>query len=291
VQEEPTTGYLIWRVSMKWRAAVDRALSHLGLTQAQYSVLASLYGLSRQGTRPSQRQLADFTGLEAIYVSKLARALERGGLVERADNPADPRAVQLTLTDKGVDVVARAIATVHALQEELTAPLGGVRGSRNRQLVEALRTLLGEQETHMTQPAPPLTGMDINLAARATRAVFDTLLGKGGITFAEWVALRTLALQGPAIERDTLKDTLTSLLPGEAPAGELLDALRSRGLLGDDGDRIVLTADGEALFGRLQGEVGRTTAELYGDLDPEDLATTRRILAEVAQRANARLGS
>jgi len=62
-------GFLIWRVSMGWRAAMDRVLEPLGLTQAQYAVLAPLYGMSRSGARPSQRELADLTGLDAVYIS------------------------------------------------------------------------------------------------------------------------------------------------------------------------------------------------------------------------------
>jgi len=114
----------------------------LGLTHAQYSLLASLYGLSRSGTRPSQRELADFSGLEPIYVSKLARALEQGGLVTRVEHPADPRAVQLALTRKGIDVVQRAVGIVRELQDELTAPIGGTKSQTNRELVRILRALL-----------------------------------------------------------------------------------------------------------------------------------------------------
>ena len=144
----PTTGYLVWRLSMKWRARADRALAPLGLTHALYAVLASLYGLSRTGARPSQRELADYTGLEPIYVSKLARALERAGFVQRTEHPADPRAVQLTLTDHGLDVIKRAMAAIHDLQEELTAPLGGTGGERTRELRDALLRLLGPTARH-----------------------------------------------------------------------------------------------------------------------------------------------
>ena len=142
--DDAATGYLLWRVTTKWRAAVDRAVASLGLTHAQYTLLASLYGLSRTGAEPSQRELADFSGLEPMFVSKLARALERGGLLERTGNPADPRAVQLALTDRGAGVVVQAIARVRALQDEMLAPLGGAGGERHRQLVEALQTLLRE---------------------------------------------------------------------------------------------------------------------------------------------------
>jgi DNA-binding MarR family transcriptional regulator len=147
VSDSPTTGYLVWRLSTKFRAAADRALAPLGLTHAQYALLASLRGLSRDGTRPSQRELADFSGLEAMYVSKLARSLERDDLLVRARNPADPRAVSLALTGRGEDVIARAIDVVLALQDELTAPIGGRRGARNLELIATLRTLLEPQPT------------------------------------------------------------------------------------------------------------------------------------------------
>src|SRR4030095_4120360 len=93
--EHPTTGYLLWRLTTRLRAAVDRLLAPLGLTHAQYTLLASLYGFSHTGAQPSQRELADWTGLEPIFVSKLARALEGAGLIERSKHPAEPPAVPL----------------------------------------------------------------------------------------------------------------------------------------------------------------------------------------------------
>jgi hypothetical protein len=56
--------------SSQERAGVrPEALAPLGLTHAQYAPLASLYGLSMAGQDPSQRELADYAGLEARYVS------------------------------------------------------------------------------------------------------------------------------------------------------------------------------------------------------------------------------
>ncbi|MEV6768392.1 MarR family transcriptional regulator [Nocardia sp. NPDC051030] len=139
-------GYLVWRLSMRWRASVDRALEPHGLTQAQYSLLAPLYGMTRDGSRPSQRQLADLTGLDAVYVSKLARALERLGLVTRATSSTDPRAVELSLTESGVTTARQTIDLVYGLREELTAPLGGNDGARTTELAAMLRELLGTSE-------------------------------------------------------------------------------------------------------------------------------------------------
>jgi MarR family transcriptional regulator, organic hydroperoxide resistance regulator len=139
---EPTPGYLVWRLSMKWRVAVDRALAPLGLTHAHYVLLASLYGLERAGQRPTQRELADHTGLEALYTSKLARALEAGGLIQRDRDPADTRAVRLALTDRGREVVAPAITKVAVLVDRLMIPLGGRGDPRAKAFAQDLATLL-----------------------------------------------------------------------------------------------------------------------------------------------------
>jgi DNA-binding MarR family transcriptional regulator len=143
----PTPCFLVWRLSMKWRTAVDRALAPLGLTHAQYSLLASLYGMRRagDGAKPSQRRLADHTGLEALYVSKLARTLESTGLIARDTDPDDSRAVLLSLTPHGEEVVGRAVVVVRELHHELLRPLGGLAGEDTKQLVTMLNTLLDHQ--------------------------------------------------------------------------------------------------------------------------------------------------
>jgi DNA-binding MarR family transcriptional regulator len=98
--------------------------------------------MHRAGRRPSQRQLADHTGLEALYVSKLARTLEAAGLVDRTRDPADPRAVQLSLTARGQEVARQAIRVVQRLHEQFLQPLGGLDSTRTKDFTRELRTLL-----------------------------------------------------------------------------------------------------------------------------------------------------
>jgi DNA-binding MarR family transcriptional regulator len=138
----PTPGFLVWRLSTRWRVAVDRALAPLGLTHAQYSLLASLRELRSGGLRPSQRMLAEHTGLEPLYVSKLARALATAGLIERAGDPADSRAVRLSLTAAGTEVTDRAVLVVRRLVDQLLQPLGGLDGPRTAAFVRELTLLL-----------------------------------------------------------------------------------------------------------------------------------------------------
>lgn len=155
----PSIGYLVWHLTLRWRAELDRALTPLGLTSAQYAVLASLYGLSQRGARPSQRELADFAGLEPMHLSKLVRALQRGGLVDRATDPADTRAVRLRVTDRGVRVVTAARATVLNLEEQRLVPLGGPSSQQSLHLRETLLVLLRHTQAMRSarqdeEPAP-----------------------------------------------------------------------------------------------------------------------------------------
>ncbi|MFE9445922.1 MarR family winged helix-turn-helix transcriptional regulator [Streptomyces sp. NPDC006602] len=143
----PTPGYLVWRLANKWRTAVDQALAPLNLTHAQYVLLASLSGMERSGRQPSQRELADYTGLEALYVSKLARSLEAAELIRRTRDAEDTRVVRLALTDEGRQAVRPAIDAVQVLLDQLLIPLGGLDDRRTddfkRTLTQLLDTPLG----------------------------------------------------------------------------------------------------------------------------------------------------
>ena len=294
--ENPTAGYLLWRLTTKMRAAVDRALAPLGLTHAQYSLLASLYGYSLSGAQPSQRELADWTGLEPIYVSKLARALEPAGLIQRAEHPSDTRAVQLRLTDQGADVARRAIAVVAAFQEELTAPIGGTRSQRTRDLVRTLHALLGADTRSDPMPQPAtLTGQDIGEAQGAITTLLDRVLATtdSGITSSEYVVLRILAVRGPMESPGDLHAYLASQpqlhlgLPGVAA---LFSKLEAQGLVtgGSDPDGpgpTQLTPQGHALYANLADTVNAVTTRLYSPFDPNDLATAHRVLGGVVERA------
>ncbi|NRQ32202.1 MarR family transcriptional regulator [Nonomuraea sp. NN258] len=141
----PSTGWLVWQVAVRMRASLDRALEPHGLTSTHYGVLASLQGLSQGGRPPSQRQLADFAGLEPMHVSKVVRALEQAGLLERANHPGDTRAVQLTLTPRGAEALAAGRRAVLDLEREHLSPLDADQaGQLHAHLLTLLRHLDGK---------------------------------------------------------------------------------------------------------------------------------------------------
>jgi DNA-binding MarR family transcriptional regulator len=111
---------------------------------------------------PPAGQLADHTGLEPLYVSKLGRALKDAGLIERTPDSADMRAVQLSLTERGQEVTGRAIIVVQQLMDQLLQPLGGLAGQRTQAFARELSVLLGPHQiprrrsSHACLPHPQL---------------------------------------------------------------------------------------------------------------------------------------
>jgi DNA-binding MarR family transcriptional regulator len=145
-EQAPTTGSLVWHLAMRWRAEVDRALVPFDLTHALYSVLASLHAMTERGGPPTQRELADYTRLQPIYVSKLVRTLETAAHITRQSDSRDSRAVRLALTDPGRKTIVAARSVVAALDRRLTEPIGGSEGRRTKQLVTTLRELINHYD-------------------------------------------------------------------------------------------------------------------------------------------------
>ena len=285
---EPTTGYLVWRLSTRWRTAVDRAVKPLGLTHATFSLLGVLTGLTRGGKRPSQRQLADHTGLDAIYVSKLARTLEKSGLLERPADPDDPRAVRLGLTERGREVSTAAFEVMRELNEELTSAIGGTKGEQNRRLRTTLQALLGEENTGgetMTTTERTISGRDLNLAAAASRSLVTVLLDREELTFGQYFVLRTAA-QGEAVSAETLLEKAAG--PAVGTVAELRPAiglLTGRELLAGD-DVVEATSAGRELVERITTESTAAGDRLFSGFTTEELATTKRVLNLVTERAS-----
>ncbi|MFZ3572547.1 MarR family winged helix-turn-helix transcriptional regulator [Streptomyces sp. BH097] len=111
-------GFLLWRVTLRWQRAVGAVLRPLGLTHPQFVVLASTWWLGRGGQPPSQRELAEHTGMDAMTASQVARALEAKDLIRREQDARDTRIKRLHVTGEGVTVAQKAIEAVESVDRE-----------------------------------------------------------------------------------------------------------------------------------------------------------------------------
>jgi MarR family transcriptional regulator, transcriptional regulator for hemolysin len=89
-------GIVLHDVSRLLKRRFDRRAVGLGLTRAQWSVIAHLY--RQEGV--NQATLADTLDVTQITLARTVDRLEAAGWVERRADPADRRAKLLYLTEK-----------------------------------------------------------------------------------------------------------------------------------------------------------------------------------------------
>lgn len=110
-------GFVIHDVTRLLRWEFDRQAHALGLTRAQWSVLAHLQ--RQQGVQ--QKDLARTMDIKPITLARHLDRLEKDGWLRREDDTSDRRAKRLYLTDKAAPMI-RALKNVgkkvrsHALQ-------------------------------------------------------------------------------------------------------------------------------------------------------------------------------
>lgn len=95
-------GFLVHDVSRLRRVVVDRALKPLGMTRAQWQVIAFLS--RRDGMK--QNALAADLELTKVAVGRLLDRVEAAGLIARRADSADARARRVYLTRQGARMVA-----------------------------------------------------------------------------------------------------------------------------------------------------------------------------------------
>lgn len=93
---ERSLGFLINDLSRLLRKRFDRRAQQVGLTRAQWAVIAHL--VRNEGV--NQSTLAELLDVQKITLARLVDRLEQDGWVERRPDPSDRRANRLYLTEK-----------------------------------------------------------------------------------------------------------------------------------------------------------------------------------------------
>jgi DNA-binding MarR family transcriptional regulator len=125
-------GFLIHDVSRLRRMVVDRALKPLGLTRAQWWVLAFLS--RRDGM--TQTALAADLDLTKVAIGGLLERMSTAGVVERRADKRDARSRRVYLTRAGQKLVSSIRQHVEAIESEILADVS------SRELDDASKVLL-----------------------------------------------------------------------------------------------------------------------------------------------------
>ena len=103
-------------LSRAYKSAADKAVGHIGLSQAMAWPLVMI-GRQGNGVRPGV--LADVLAIEGASLVRQLDQLVEAGLVERREDTVDRRAKTLHLTPAGTRARARIEASLDAMRTEL----------------------------------------------------------------------------------------------------------------------------------------------------------------------------
>jgi len=127
-------GFLMHDVSRLLRKTFDRHARTIGLTRAQWRVLAHLS--RNEGIK--QAGLAEILEIKPITLARLLDRLDAHGWVERRLDPKDKRARRLFLTNKGRSIIRELRVVALSVREEA---LSGLTDSEQDLLIDQLRAV------------------------------------------------------------------------------------------------------------------------------------------------------
>jgi DNA-binding MarR family transcriptional regulator len=133
----------VFRLSKLAIANASELVSAQGLSLTEFEALASLRGA------PPPHELTPGALYDAILISsggltKVMRGLAARGLVSRGAGEADRRSKPVRLTEKGRDIIERAMAEV--LESDRTPTFAGISAAELATFIKLLRKLLGPLE-------------------------------------------------------------------------------------------------------------------------------------------------
>ncbi len=92
---------IIGRIARLLARRDDERLREVGLSTAQLPVLVAL----KNGETLTQKELANFAGVEQPSMAQLLARMERDGLIQRHSDPEDRRSSLISLTADALDLL------------------------------------------------------------------------------------------------------------------------------------------------------------------------------------------
>nr|WP_159978176.1 MULTISPECIES: MarR family transcriptional regulator [unclassified Novosphingobium] len=133
---ERRVGTVLAQVARLMRRAFDERAREIGVTRPQWQVLSVL----RRYEGIKQAGLAEILEVEPITAGRMIDRMQEAGMVERRADPADRRAWNLHLTDRGGEMIER----LQPLAIETSdAAMAGISEADKVQLLATLETILG----------------------------------------------------------------------------------------------------------------------------------------------------
>lgn len=135
---EDSSGFLLWQVTNLWQREIRKALEPYGLTHSQFVLMASIHWLTLNNQLVTQIVLSSHTKIDPMTTSTVLRTLQTKGFVKRIEHPTDTRAKTVTITDKGKEIIKKAVVSVEAFDSEFFSSISENSKLFNSQLLQLL---------------------------------------------------------------------------------------------------------------------------------------------------------
>lgn len=147
-------GFLLTEAARLLRKLIDRRLQPLGLTRAQWSVLAVLS--DHDGL--SQSQLADELEIEKTTAGRLIDHIEKSAWIERRPIPGDRRLWGVHLTEQARPLIAEVEQIILSTRADMLRNLSSEQQHHFSEALHAVKTNLSkaldiDQADHEAQQA------------------------------------------------------------------------------------------------------------------------------------------
>jgi DNA-binding MarR family transcriptional regulator len=160
------TLYLVHALTHASRARLDDALRHLELSSLQYTILSVLaHNENLSSSRLSRRFYVTPQTMGEIIL-----LLERKGLIDRREDPANRKALLLSLTRLGKAVCAEGDVHVRELERSVFGNLSGAEHATLRSVLSrTIASLRADDDRRRDDVAESLTRIDARPTPRAPR--------------------------------------------------------------------------------------------------------------------------
>lgn len=135
---EDSPGFLLAQLTMLWQRKQKRVLDPLNLTHTQFVLMSSLAWLSRENDSVTQVDIANLSNSDRMMVSKVLRLLEQKQFISRHLHQIDTRAKIIKLTQKGTEVLQKAIVEVENADKEFFSEIESNLNSFNASMVKLI---------------------------------------------------------------------------------------------------------------------------------------------------------
>jgi DNA-binding MarR family transcriptional regulator len=139
-EKENSAGYLVNHMARLFAKGLQEQIAPLGIVIGQFPILLELW----QKDGVSQRDLLEKLDVEQATLANTLNRMERDGLITRTKHPSDARAQQIWLSDRAVEIRAKAYQAAHD-QNKLS--LAALNDAEQSQLMDFMRRIVSSMRS------------------------------------------------------------------------------------------------------------------------------------------------